>query len=52
MDEPDKPIYEGGGSEAEYKAYMVARLEYETWENRTLKRKMILQQHAVCYARD
>lgn len=40
-----KPNFDGGGSEAEYKVYMQRRLEYETYENRILKRNMIVQAH-------
>lgn len=31
---PPKPQFEKGGTEEQYKAYMVAKYEYETWENK------------------
>eukprot|EP00030_Apusomonadida_sp_AF-17_P006415 a680566_203.p1 GENE.a680566_203~~a680566_203.p1 ORF type:complete len:120 (-),score=37.49 a680566_203:164-490(-) len=41
----EKPDFSNGGTEAEYKLYMQRRLEYENFENRTLKRNMIIQKH-------
>jgi hypothetical protein len=43
---PVKPVYKEGSTREEYKAYMVAKYEYETWENKLvlfnikLKRKL------------
>jgi len=31
---PAKPIYKEGSTREEYKAYMIAKYEYETWENK------------------
>jgi len=31
---PVKPVYKEGSTREEYKAYMVAKYEYETWENK------------------
>jgi len=31
---PTKPVYKEGSTREEYKAYMVAKYEYETWENK------------------
>jgi hypothetical protein len=31
---PGKPHFEKGGTEEQYKAYMIAKYEYETWENK------------------
>jgi len=30
---PPKPTFRPGGTEEEYKQYMVAKYDYETWEN-------------------
>ena len=34
--EPPKPLFIKGGTEDQYKEYMVSRLKYETWENQLL----------------
>jgi hypothetical protein len=31
---PPKPHFEKGGTEEQYKAYMIAKYEFETWENK------------------
>jgi hypothetical protein len=33
---PVKPVYKEGSTREEYKAYMVAKYEYETWENKVV----------------
>jgi len=33
---PAKPVYKEGSTREEYKAYMVAKYEYETWENKVV----------------
>jgi len=40
---PQKPLFKQGGTEAEYKAYMVQRYEYETWENKLTLYKIKLK---------
>jgi len=33
---PLKPHFEKGGTEEQYKAYMITKYEYETWENKLI----------------
>jgi len=40
---PAKPIYVKGSTQEQYKAYMVAKYEYETWENKLLLHKLKLK---------
>jgi len=46
---PPKPAFRPGGSEDEYKKYMVEKYEFEAWENQVilLGRKLRQQSQAV-----
>jgi len=37
---PAKPVYVKGSTQEQYKAYMVAKYEYETWENKLILYKI------------
>jgi len=40
---PPKPVYVKGSTQEQYKAYMVAKYEYETWENKLILHKIKLK---------
>eukprot|EP01110_Echinostelium_bisporum_P006859 TRINITY_DN26857_c0_g1_i1.p1 TRINITY_DN26857_c0_g1~~TRINITY_DN26857_c0_g1_i1.p1 ORF type:complete len:106 (-),score=25.15 TRINITY_DN26857_c0_g1_i1:88-405(-) len=44
---PPKPTFRPGGSEDEYKNYMLQKYEYEAWENATILLSRKLRQQAA-----
>jgi len=44
---PPKPHFEKGGTEEQYKAYMIQKYEYETWENKLVLWKIKTKKRIV-----